>query len=524
MFAYRWIMGILAGILFFIPSGFVAAQEVRRVAISPLLWEKGDSVGPTLSQAAVETLSGAFASSGTWQVEILDKPVSSDRLTALARSEKYDYILFGRITSRRGYHLQLSLYDFSERTVTANRSSSVRRSVEIFGLCDRMALSLVSDMTGSGAPDERIDFSPLFGGGNGTAEKPFLIRNPDHLVNMDLAPHASFRLVADLDLTGIAWVPLSPFFGRLDGGGHTLSGLTLSGDPFRSGGLFSGILPGGEVTDLVFKEVKIRGADSAGALAGYNHGNVSAITVQGEVSGEYSTGGIVGHNEGEIVRCRFEGRVSGHLHSIGGIAGRNHGEITLCRFKGEIANDGTRSRPESDYIPGSLAGTQFDVGGIAGWNLGDISRCRAEGNLFTEKNPAGGIAGRNGGVVSDCLFTGRVEAKGSDAGGITGYNVPAGIVRRCLVIQSVIVSNGAAGGLSGGTERATVEDSSLAGVRIVSPAVSLYSPAHDGALIRHNRNIDGNGEKPWMDKPFDGWDFDSVWEIHPKGPDLRQLP
>jgi hypothetical protein len=521
----QYILALL--LLLFVSARSSAAESAprRRVALSPLVWDKGDYVGSSLSKAAVETLAAAFGEQGNWEVVILEASVPGDRLTATARNGSYDYIIFGRISFSRGYQLQLSLYDFGERTIIANRSTAVQKSVEIFGMCDLMALSLVSDMTGSEGQEERIEYASLFGGGKGTPADPFRIRTADHLINVDQAPFAAFRLENDIDLTGIPWVPLSPLLGQFDGNGKTLMGLSMSGDPYRSSGLFSGLLPGGSIFNLTLDEVHLVASDSAGALAGYNHGEIRDVLVMGKVAGEYSTGGIVGYNEGVVERCRFQGEILGNLHSVGGIVGRNIGEITLCRFDGAVKNVGKRSRPKEDYAAGSLDGTYFDAGGVAGWNRGSILRCRASGSVKSVQHPAGGIVGQNNGTISECLFSGSVTAGPFDAGGISGYTALGGTIRNCLVMNAVIVSGDGAGGLCGGTDTGRIENSCTVGVRINAPRGDRFSPRRGNAVISRNREYrilsDLSGGKA---EPVNGWDFQTVWILTPDGPDLRDLP
>ena len=140
------------------------------------------------------------------------------------------------------------------------------------------------------------------------------------------APEDDYRIVADIDLGGADWEPI-PFFGHLDGGGHTLYNLTVRAPgaetaECRDGnnnaydavyaGLFSTVREA-EIRDLTLKGVYVD-VESSGncyiaALAGYAYDLTCAnVSVEGRVHlyahGKIvGVGGVVGFGSGWFTDC-----------------------------------------------------------------------------------------------------------------------------------------------------------------------------------------------------------------------------
>jgi hypothetical protein len=99
----------------------------------------------------------------------------------------------------------------------------------------------------------------------------------------------SYKLMDNLDLTDIEWIPLGtydmPYLGNFDGNGYTISNLTITSDDSIYNGLFGRV--SGNVEDLTLSNVSIVFETDfityAGALAGYTEGNVENITVTGAI-------------------------------------------------------------------------------------------------------------------------------------------------------------------------------------------------------------------------------------------------
>ena len=186
-------------------------------------------------------------------------------------------------------------------------------------------------------------------------------------------------LTANIDLNNEPWTPIGNFTegnkiyyeGTFDGGGHTISGLNVTGK-FRCASLF-------------------------GAVKG---GTIKNLTVAGNVSHNYSStgldchvGGIVGSalDAATIENCSNNCSVTGGSGDfIGGIAGSNidNARIIDC------------------YNVGTITGTIMETGGVTGFNTGTISNCYNVGTIkmLHNSNAVGEIVGNNVGTVKNCYY------------------------------------------------------------------------------------------------------------------------
>ena len=138
----------------------------------------------------------------------------------------------------------------------------------------------------------------------------------------------TFTLTADISLDGKEFTPIATFGGTFDGGGHTVSGLAVSGS-YAPAGLFAAVQEGAAVRNLnVSGTVAPAGEKNVtGGIVGENRGTVENCTF----SGTRCTGGIVGVNaaSGVIRSCTTSGAAFG-TNETGGIAGENKGLVTGC--------------------------------------------------------------------------------------------------------------------------------------------------------------------------------------------------
>lgn len=227
------------------------------------------------------------------------------------------------------------------------------------------------------------------------------------------------------------FLPIPTFGGTFEGGGHTISGLSLTGED-SDAGLFDTLQESAVVSHLkVAGQVTPGGeADTIGGIAGTNRGKLVDCSFEGAVEGTDSVGGLVGVNEttGQLISCRFQGTVTGE-HYVGGIAGQNTGSLIQCQNDGEINTTAVEVAAElpdisqlgtTESVP---AGT--DIGGIAGFSSGVIQSCTNAGNVGYEHMGynVGGIAGRQSGYLDGCTNTGTVKGR-KDVGGIAGQLEP----------------------------------------------------------------------------------------------------
>ena len=198
----------------------------------------------------------------------------------------------------------------------------------------------------------------------------------------------NITLDKNIDLTGKGWTPIGTSFdnsykGTFDGGGHTITGLTVTtNDQFV--GLFGYLNRAGTVKNVVMEGIQITSNHMFGC-----------------------TGGVVGYSWGTIENCSVSGSVSGTVY-VGGVVGAQiGGSITGCS--------------SSATVKGTV-----DVGGVAGQTNSNatMTACYATGNVTLEiasqKNLyGGGVVGLNGGSrVLACYATGNVTSTGSSTGNV----------------------------------------------------------------------------------------------------------
>ncbi len=244
-------------------------------------------------------------------------------------------------------------------------------------------------------------------------------------------------LECDLDFTGRTLTSVPIFSGHFDGGGHVISGISLTGTGSEQG-LFRQVAEGAVITRLtVSGEILPSGSKSTcGGIAGQNGGVLSFCSFSGTVAGDGRIGGIAGVNEktGLIANCMVSGEIRG-THETGGIAGSNAGTVLLSSNRAAVGTvlvesggafsglaldlDHLTSVTQSD-----LAGV-MDIGGIAGLSSGLIQQCENYGHIGYPHvgYNVGGIAGRQSGRISDCANYADVYGR-KDVGGIVGQMEP----------------------------------------------------------------------------------------------------
>ena len=248
----------------------------------------------------------------------------------------------------------------------------------------------------------------------------------------------NITLTADITLTG-EWTPIgtasnNSYIGIFDGGGHTISGLTVTGSD-QHAGLFGYIGKDGTVKNVKLEKVQITSDDQyayVGGVAGYSRGNIENCSVSGSVSGNRNSdgtdncvGGVVGQQfDGSITGCSSSTIVEG-MGGVGGVAGQTaNATLTACYATRDVTAE--RDPTNNTY-----------AGGVVGYNYASIlTACYATGNVTgtgtgTGSIYVGGVTGSNdSGTLTACYHaTGTVSGPVSATGGVTGrnYNASVGI-------------------------------------------------------------------------------------------------
>ena len=261
--------------------------------------------------------------------------------------------------------------------------------------------------------------------GTGSLDDPYRIATAEDLGAIcHYNWSACYKLVADIDLSGIKWAtaPIANFNGTLDGAGFVLSNLTVQGEGDL--GLFCVLDTCAHVRNLGIEDANLPGGGCVGALVGLNYGHISDCFVGGNVYGDDCVGLLVGYNKecGTINNSRATGSVSprdARYYAGGGLVGYNIGTITNSHAGVEVTG-------------------QITLGGLVGINSGNICGCYARGRV-TGEDGLGGLAASNRGTISNSYATVDVYSMkfGLDVGGLVGgYN--AGTVVNCYAAGSIL--------------------------------------------------------------------------------------
>ena len=242
----------------------------------------------------------------------------------------------------------------------------------------------------------------------------YTVYNADGLINVAELVNGgktdiNITLDKNIDLTGKGWTPIGTNFdnsykGTFDGGGHTITGLTVTtNDQFV--GLFGYLNRAGTVKNVVMEGIQITSnhmSGSTGGVAGFSWGTIENCSVSGSVSGTKCVGGVVGAQKaGSITGCSSSATVKGTV-CVGGVAGEKWGTMTACYTTGNVTL-------EIDS-PKDLSG-----GGLVGFNGGSrVLACYATGNVTSTGSSTGnvhigGFLGDNYTTVTACYWKNNHE-------------------------------------------------------------------------------------------------------------------
>ena len=178
--------------------------------------------------------------------------------------------------------------------------------------------------------------------GRGTKEEPWLIENAEQLAYLAQQVNNGtdyrwkhFLLFSDLDLNGNEWMPIgtdsNPFWGGFDGGGHTITGMTITGDGDYVG-LFGECrnftADSSYIKSVTVKGANISGHSHVGAIAREGANISDCYSIENTICAAWCVGGICGSLTGNISGCYNSSSVSGNS-TAGGIMGSASSERTV---------------------------------------------------------------------------------------------------------------------------------------------------------------------------------------------------
>ena len=200
--------------------------------------------------------------------------------------------------------------------------------------------------------------------------------------------NGDYVLTQDIELSDAEWTPIGtsdrPFTGTLDGGGHTIKGLTVGNGANDNKAFF------GFTKDATVKNI----------------GFTSAV--------------VKGHNQAAIVVAQAKSSTLSNIYVSGVVTGRDH--------VGTIAGDARDNTTITNCVSTAAAlSTEHQGGGIAGWtNNSTFSYNIAYGAVTAPSNGAGGITGMvddNGKTVYTSNLSAAPYIKGGNdrTHGINGW-------------------------------------------------------------------------------------------------------
>ena len=254
---------------------------------------------------------------------------------------------------------------------------------------------------GGGESGEAEDLGYIYDSNTNT----YTVYNADGLLAWNEAAQKdrsiNCTLTADIDLTGKDWSPIGTNFynsytGTFDGGGHTITGLTVTTND-EYAGLFGYLSnfnnAAGTVKNVVMDGIQItcnHRSGYAGGVVGYSWGTIENCSVSGSVSGTVYVGGVVGAQiGGSITGCSSSATVKGTV-DVGGVAGQTNSSATLtaCYATGNVTIE---INPAKNIAGGSLVGMNAGSSLLACYATGNVTSTGSS----TGKVHIGGFLGNN---------------------------------------------------------------------------------------------------------------------------------
>lgn len=260
-------------------------------------------------------------------------------------------------------------------------------------------------------------------------------------------PDGTIRLHNNIDMSGIDFIPIGGwipyprvdygFTGNFDGGGHTVSNLTIDSNLMNIG-MFG--RSHGTISNIILSDCDITAMSNCGAITGSNLGIVTGCSVTGGSVTATSAGaaGIAADNYGEISDCIVYGTSIRSPQYSGGIAGTalNGSYIADC-----LVVEATVETQPFGYC-----------GGIAGSNRSVITGCSVVNSTLSSNTVlCGGIAGHNSmaiAVISACCVIGG-EMSAPTLGGICANSSNDGeqFIIGCYIVGTTITAVDTFGGI-----------------------------------------------------------------------------
>lgn len=349
--------------------------------------------------------------------------------------------------------------------------------------------------------------------GSGTQDDPYLLSGQSDFLSMimtvddEQGAHGLglwFRQNADIEVppqssmtTGRGYYSTS-FAGNYNGANFRLTGLNYTGannpDKDMAVGLFSKLLDGATVENVVIEGLDISGASHAGAIAGETSGDVSIRNVKatGNISlGGDCLGGLVGLGSDRLSVDTYDMNmtVNGN-YGIGGVVGKIIGSLTVRN----LVTPSHRFRLTAQGKCGGVAGEIIGNATIENITLdhsvqtedGDVRIISSEDGAY-----CGGIVGYFSISSTSAIRNATLQAPvggGKQVGGLAGYVwANASLAIDGCKVSSLVSGTEATGGVAGKVEATLIGEISFegktTGVIIDFNAAKISGVKNTGGLI-----------------------------------------
>ena len=325
-------------------------------------------------------------------------------------------------------------------------------------------------------------------GTEGTEASPILVSDRAALAVLATDPLCYesayvFRQTADIDLSASPWTPIASggaFNGVYDGGGHSITGMTVQPAAARLG-LF-GAIYGGTVRDLVISGARVTATDGAftsGVLAASVFGGqIQRVHVlNSTIAGANTTGGLVGLACSSPISDSRSGATVSGLVNVGGLIGSAASRCLASVGDVSVLIPELPTTVTDSAATGAVSG-DTQVGGLIGEvDATTVSRSFATGAVSASDGSAGGLVGRflsgYGPLISepqtsllvDVYASGAVAGAGG-AGGLIGVMATGATVTRAYAVGRVT------GNQTGGLVGTQLLGCASVGVSLCSTAIS----------------------------------------------------